>query len=448
MIAAIVVICVCPAAGVGLIALGAAKGLLAGALIGGIIGGVSSVATGNSFLDGFEDGAFSGALTGALFGGIGGAGELTGQLLGKSCTFIQNYGSVIKNGTTAINVLNFGMAGFDTVALITGIFDPDSKLVQLNRTLHESKIYNGVQLTLGALGAFGSGMVKGIKYDIQNGIAKCFIAGTLISTANGLVAIENIKAGDKVLSTNEITKETEIKTVVETYVRETMKLIHIRVSGEEIVTTEGHPFYVKDIGFVNACDLIVGEELVDISGKVLLVEDIRVEYTPVPVKVYNFQVEDYHTYYVGELALWVHNATYPPETLDKLENTENFTEKAIEHIFNGEVNKKGRGTGYHYDGIEGSPGKIIDGTRGTPNEFGIYEGKVEVNGVAKTANKGISTFFPEEMTPQQVVDTINEAYDTKVLRISNQYQGIAKNGMKVNMYLDSNSKIISAFPEL
>jgi hypothetical protein len=144
----------------------------------------------------------------------------------------------------------------------------------------------------------------------------------------------------------------------------------------------------------------------------------------------------------------VHNATYPPETLDKLENTENFTEKAIEHIFNGEVNKKGRGTGYHYDGIEGSPGKIIDGTRGMPNEFGIYEGKVEVNRVAKTANKGISTFFPEEMTPQQVVDTINEAYDTKVLRISNQYQGIAKNGMKVNMYLDSNSKIISAFPEL
>ena len=106
-----------------------------------------------------------------------------------------------------------------------------------------------------------------------------------------------------------------IKTVVETYVRETMKLIHIRVSGEEIVTTEGHPFYVKDIGFVNACDLIVGEELVDISGKVLLVEDIRVEYTPEPVKVYNFQVEDYHTYYVGSLEIWVHNATYNDEGL-------------------------------------------------------------------------------------------------------------------------------------
>ena len=206
--------------------------------------------------------------------------------------------------------------------------------MQLNRILHESKIYNGVQLTLGALGAFGSGMVKGIKYDIQNGIAKCFIAGTLISTANGLVAIENIKSGDKVLSTNEITKETEIKTVVETYVRETMKLIHIRVSGEEIVTTEGHPFYVKDIGFVNACDLIVGEELVDILGKVLLVEDIRVEYTPEPVKVYNFQVEDYHTYYVGNCAVWVHNANY------KEANIQNFTIKD-KHL-NGSKAKRAR----------------------------------------------------------------------------------------------------------
>jgi muramoyltetrapeptide carboxypeptidase LdcA involved in peptidoglycan recycling len=166
------------------------------------------------------------------------------------------------------------MAGFDTVALVTSIFDPDNKLVQLNKTLHESKIYNGVQLTLGALGAFGSGMIKGIKYDIQNGISKCFIAGTLISTASGFVAIENIKAGDKVLSTNEITKETETKTVVETYVRETMKLIHIRVSGEEITTTHSHPFYVKDNGFIEAGELTAGEKLVDASGNVLLIEDI------------------------------------------------------------------------------------------------------------------------------------------------------------------------------
>ncbi len=74
------------------------------------------------------------------------------------------------------------------------------------------------------------------------------------------MAIENIKAGDKVLSTNEITKETETKTVVETYVRETMKLIHIRVLGEEITTTQSHPFYVQDNGFIESGELIAGEK--------------------------------------------------------------------------------------------------------------------------------------------------------------------------------------------
>lgn len=122
--------------------------------------------------------------------------------------------------------------------------------------------------------------------------------------------------------------------------------------------------------------------------------------------------------------------------------------KQINHIFEGEVNGRGNGTGYNYEGIESSPGSVIEGTYGTPNEFGVYEGRVEVNGVPKTGNGGISTFFPKEMTPQQVIDTINQAYSNKTLINGNTYYGTAENGMGVTMYLDSNLKIISAFPEL
>lgn len=39
----------------------------------------------------------------------------------------------------------------------------------------------------------------------------CFVAGTMILTATGLVAIENIKAGDIVISTNPDTMETAEK---------------------------------------------------------------------------------------------------------------------------------------------------------------------------------------------------------------------------------------------
>jgi hypothetical protein len=46
-----------------------------------------------------------------------------------------------------------------------------------------------------------------------------------------------------------------------------------------------------------------------------------------PVKVYNFQVEDYHTYYVGENGVWVHNAQCKPRSpksdlVDKVENAD------------------------------------------------------------------------------------------------------------------------------
>ena len=62
------------------------------------------------------------------------------------------------------------------------------------------------------------------------------------------------------------------------------------INGEEIVTTVDHPFYVKNRGFVNAGELIVGDELLDVNGNVLLVEKFNVELTDKPVKGYNKNV--------------------------------------------------------------------------------------------------------------------------------------------------------------
>ena len=45
------------------------------------------------------------------------------------------------------------------------------------------------------------------------------------------------------------------------------------MNGEEIVTTVDHPFYVKNQGFIKAGELIVGDELLDENGIVLLFEN-------------------------------------------------------------------------------------------------------------------------------------------------------------------------------
>ena len=44
----------------------------------------------------------------------------------------------------------------------------------------------------------------------------------------------------------------------------------------------------------------------------MFVEKHYIEETDVPVDVYNFQVEDHHTYFVGECCAWVHNKNCPP----------------------------------------------------------------------------------------------------------------------------------------
>ena len=141
--------------------------------------------------------------------------------------------------------------------------------------------------------------------------------------------------------------------------------------------------------------------------------------------------------------------SYGKSTLNSLKNTENFTDSAIEHIFEGQVNARGKAVGYHYEGIEGTSGNVIPGTESSVNNIGVYKAQVEVNGIPKTANGGFSTFYSKNLSPQQVVDAINEAYSNCELKIGtrNTYQGITKNGMKIDMFLNQNGKIISAFPE-
>ena len=145
----------------------------------------------------------------------------------------------------------------------------------------------------------------------------------------------------------------------------------------------------------------------------------------------------------------VGETSYGKSTLNSLKNTENFTDSAIEHIFEGQVNARGKAVGYHYEGIEGTSGNVIPGTESSTNNFGIYKAKVEVNGIPKTANGGFSTFYSKNLSPQQVVDAINEAYSNCELKLGtrNTYQGVANNGMKIDMFLDQSGKIISAFPE-
>lgn len=162
--------------------------------------------------------------------------------------------------------------------------------------------------------AFG-GAAKGLRN--AETASWCFVAGTLVATEDGQKPIEEIQAGDKVLSENPETGEVAYKTVEETYENETTELVHVFVNGEEIITTPSHPFYVPKLGWTLAIKLRAGDILVLSNGEYVVVEAIQHELLEAPIKVYNFEVEDFHTYFVGESGVLVHNectAKYDEQT--------------------------------------------------------------------------------------------------------------------------------------
>ncbi|MGZ8250646.1 polymorphic toxin-type HINT domain-containing protein [Methylomagnum sp.] len=195
----------------------------------------------------------------------------------------------------------------------------------------------------------------------------CFVAGTPVWTDKGLVPIEQIKVGDMVLSQPEIGAGVRAyKRVVKTHIHEDKNIraieytIPIDITGKTsqdcdeyvLFATDDHPFWVKNQGWTAAIHLESGQELEMAGGirgfvwanKRILTTDNssiglvydhdaydsekhycvefdqqgQINYLSKQGhectghgfrhRVYNIEVEDFHTYFVGEEGVWVHNS--------------------------------------------------------------------------------------------------------------------------------------------
>ena len=96
---------------------------------------------------------------------------------------------------------------------------------------------------------------------------------------------------------------------------------------ETIDSTPEHPFYVEGLGWVEASSLHAGMTIWFANGIKGTVEDISNEGLEEPVTVYNFKVEGFHTYFVGESGVLVHNTCT---------NDTNITPQMEEIILHGE----------------------------------------------------------------------------------------------------------------
>lgn len=138
--------------------------------------------------------------------------------------------------------------------------------------------------------------------------SSCFVAGTKVAVENGYKNIEDVKSGDYVYSYNLETNKKELKKVLETFIHQKDEIYTLKVNNQLIYTTEEHPFYVINKGWINAEKLKFNDKLLSIKTGPTNIQNISKRNNK--TYVYNFEVEDNHNYLITKEDLLVHNKTH------------------------------------------------------------------------------------------------------------------------------------------
>jgi intein/homing endonuclease len=146
--------------------------------------------------------------------------------------------------------------------------------------------------------------------DIERKLAKipcgCFTEKTKILTSKGYKDISEIKVGDLVWAYDETTTKQQIKKVKEVFHFERDTIFKIYIKGEVLEATSDHPFFIGG-KFIKVKDIKAGDMVQLYDGKKAKIDSIILEANS-HYSVYNFTVGDYHTYFVGDLSVLVHNS--------------------------------------------------------------------------------------------------------------------------------------------
>ena len=120
--------------------------------------------------------------------------------------------------------------------------------------------------------------------------------------------------------------------------------MHIDTERSVIIdATTSHPFYVVGKGWTAAGDLVIGDAFYALSGDVSVVTDLTLEELDASVLVYNLDVADFDTYFVGDGVL-VHNKCLSNPKADTVgqyfgyDGAEDFKEAIVGQGFEGRFN--------------------------------------------------------------------------------------------------------------
>ncbi len=135
----------------------------------------------------------------------------------------------------------------------------------------------------------------------------CFLENTLIYTPKGYKNIQDIEKGDEVYSYNENTKKVEVSVVNYTIFHDVSEYYDVTLEdGTNMKITGNHTVYKKETGeWIPIAKFKVEDTLMKDDGTLVKIKEMnRVEGN---TKVYNFEVNGNHNYFVTEDNILVHN---------------------------------------------------------------------------------------------------------------------------------------------
>ncbi len=118
----------------------------------------------------------------------------------------------------------------------------------------------------------------------------------------------------------------------------------------------------------------------------------------------------------------------------------------LHHVFEGEINRKGKAVGYHSrpGGVDPAGAKIIR-IRDKPNRQGVYTAIIAINDNGQWKEK-FSSFFPDNMSADEVTQAILNAYSKSSDKKKQPWQGPSGHGFNIQGYTTNRGGINTAFP--
>lgn len=125
------------------------------------------------------------------------------------------------------------------------------------------------------------------------------------------------------------------------------------------------------------------------------------------------------------------------------------TEPAInlEHVFEGQINRRGRPVGFHSrpGGRDPAGARVVRRVSG-PNALGVYIGEVEIRTGSGRWLRKTSTFYPDSLGRDEVVAAILHAWEARRDLGGGRFQGPSGEGFTIEGYTLDGSGINTAYP--